>query len=382
MIILKNIGKKVYSDDPQTVGSLAKGKFGIHKKNKIYLFPEEAMYLIDIRNAKCPLKFTDLMKKPSKYYGYKAWKDRGLYLLDFKHPKANEEINKVSGTVPVRKYTPSELSLPDVKIYGKFYKKELMTIVEELPETPVNARYLYYENWFGQLGTYKAEHRGKFYYLDIYETLFLMDRGILSVDIDRDKIINYGIKKHKFFDLMYNVYEDWRSKGFILKTGFKFGSHFRLYFPGAAPKRSGKKWMHSKHVVHVFPYKKKLLISEWSRAIRVAHSVRKTFILAIPKHEKDKMKNVTLDYILYHRKKNNVKKPFEDPPSYVMWCLSEEEYIGGAELAYALNQAKKLGLGLMLSIADRETSVTFYRVLEIALEGSKYEYYEIEWVQP
>ena len=94
------------------------------------------------------------------------------------------------------------------------------------------------------------------------------------------------------------------------------------------------------------------------------------------------MKNVSLDFLLYHRKKDNVCKPKEDSPKYVMWNLGEEEYIGGAELAYALNEAKKMGLGLILAISDRETSVTFYNVKKIKLPKSKYEYYEIEWVQP
>ena len=379
MLLLKNKGKKVYADDPQTVSSLVNGRIGVQKKNKVYLSPEEAMYLMDIRNADCPLQFTELMKKPSKYYGYKAWRDRGLYLLDFNHPKAKDEIKRVKKKTMARKYKPANTSLPDITINGKFYKNDLMTVVdeygEELPQ-------LYYDYWFGQMGTYKAEHRGKYYYLDIYETLYLIDKGILLTKTDRDKIIKSAVRKHKYFDLMYSVYDDWRSKGFLLKTGFKFGSHSWLYFPGAGPKRSGKKWMHSKHVIHVFPYKQKMLISEWSRVVRVAHSVRKTFILAIPKHEKDKVKNVTLDYILYHRKKNNVRKPYDDPPSYIMWSLSEEEYIGGAELAYALHEAQKLNLGLILAIADRETSVTFYRVIKINLPKSKHEYYEIEWVLP
>ena len=35
-----------------------------------------------------------------------------------------------------------------------------------------------------------------------------------------------------------------------------------------------------------FSRKSKMIISEWARAIRVAHSVKKTFILGIPGKEK------------------------------------------------------------------------------------------------
>jgi len=380
MLILKNKGKKVFTDDQPTVSSLVKGRIGVQKRSRVYLYPEEAMYLIDIRNAECPLSFNDLMKRPAKYYGYKAWRDRGLYILHFNHPAVKSELKNIKAKLPVRKYKGTNIKFPKLKFNGKFYKNDLTTVVDNYPDTAKN---LYFDHWFGQMGTYKSEHRGKFYFFDVYETLFLSDINILQLsNSDREKVMKAGLKKHKFFDLMYSVYYDWVSKGFVLKTGFKFGSHFRLYFPGAAPKCSGKKWIHSKHVIHVFPYKHKLLISEWSRAIRVAHSVRKTFILAIPKREKDKLKNVTLDYVLYHRRKNNVKKPMQDKPSYVMWCASEEEYIGGAELAYALHKAKQLGLGLILAISDRETSVTFYRVIKINLPDSVHEYYELEWVLP
>ncbi len=379
MLILDNKGKTVFAKDAQTVTSLVKGNMGTVKKGNVYLSCEEAMYLIDIRNAECKLNFSELMNKPSKYYGYKAWRDRGLYIIDFKNSETQKEILKIMPPLKAKEYKGSKIKLPKIKLKGTFFSKDLMTILDNFEDS---AKELYYEYWFGQLGTYKSEHRGKFLHFDIYETIYLIKKKILSTNKDIESIIKTAKRKHKFFDLMYNVYEEWRNKGYVLKTGFKFGSHFRLYLPGAAPKASDKKWMHSKHVLHIFPYTSKLLISEWSRAIRVAHSVRKTFILAIPKNDKDKMKNVSLDFLLYHRKKDNVCKPKEDSPKYVMWNLGEEEYIGGAELAYALNEAKKMGLGLILAISDRETSVTFYNVKKIKLPKSKYEYYEIEWVQP
>jgi len=113
----------------------------------------------------------------------------------------------------------------------------------------------------------------------------------------------------------------------------------------------------------------------------VAHSVKKTFILAIPGRELKRAK-AKLDFLLYHRKKDAIENPKEDKPKYLMLSLSEEEYIGGEELARAIEKAKEVGLELLLAIADRETSVTYYHVKRIELPGSKYEYYEIEWEQP
>jgi tRNA splicing endonuclease len=182
---------------------------------------------------------------------------------------------------------------------------------------------------------------------------------------------------------MYSVYEDWRKRGYIVKTGFKFGTHFRIYFPGASPVRTEDKWMHSKHVIHVFSRKSKMIISEWARAIRVAHSVKKTFILAIPGKSKIKpRKTPGLDFLLYHRKKDGIENPKDGSPKYLMLSLSEDEYIGGEELAKALEDCKNFGLEMIMAISDRESSVTYYLIRRIDLPGTEYDYFEIEWIQP
>ena len=138
--------------------------------------------------------------------------------------------------------------------------------------------------------------------------------------------------------------------------------------------------IHSKHVIHVFPKESRLLISEWARAIRVAHSVRKTFILAVPGSTSGR--KVKIDFILFHRKGGEAEDPEKDAPRYAMLSLSEEEYIGGRELAMAIREAKERKMELILAIADRETSVTYYKVRQIKLPGSEEEYYEIDWFQP
>ena len=282
------------------------------------------------------------------------------------------------GRNPVIKYPSKEYSVPQVKSKALFFSDDLMSIIdnEELRKV------LYESGWYLQYGTYKAKKHGRFLKLDAYETLFLMKHGGMKCTVTEKKLIKDGTKRRDDFEALYDVYEDWRLRAFVLKTGFKFGTHFRLYFPGASPVLTNEEWMHSKHVVHVFPRASKLLISEWARAIRVAHGVKKTFILAIPGTKKE-VEKTEPDFLLYHRKKGGlIENPKEDNPKYVMLALSEEEEIGGEELAESIDKAKALGLGLMLSICDRETSVTHYRVKRIELPKSKYEYYEIEWRQP
>ncbi|MBI4399463.1 tRNA-intron lyase [Candidatus Micrarchaeota archaeon] len=370
--------------EAESVTALHKGFFGYMQKGVITLTPEEALYLIDIRNARSydengnELKFNDLAEKfkidklIARYCTFKDWRDRGLIIRPI------EEIKGSYGRSPVKQYPSGKFQIPKYAIQGLLFPEDLVTIIDD--ETA--GKEIYENYWLGQFGTYKAEQRGKLSKLDVYETLLMIKHCNLTLrNATEEQMIKAAKEKRDDFLLMYDVYEDWRLRGYILKTGFKFGTHFRLYMPKASPTKKGDEWVHSKHVIQVFPRKSKLLISEWARAIRVAHSVKKTFILAIP-GVKSKGKKVELDFLLYHRKKEGIENPKDDKPSLLMLSLSEEEYIGGAELADSIEEAKRIGLDLLLAIADRETSVTYYRVKRIELPGSKYEYYEIEWEQP
>ena len=260
---------------------------------------------------------------------------------------------------------------------GVFFREDMSTLVDDSD----SCYRIYDDLWFGQYGTYKLGEHGKLNKLDVYETLFLMTKGVLGVEnYTKGEVSDVAQRRRPDFQKLYEVYRDWREKGYVVKTGFKFGTHFRIYFPGAHPTRDSPAWIHSKHVIHVFPRDVKMLISEWARAIRVAHSVRKTFILAIP--GRSRKKNVEIDFILYHRKGKGIEVPMEDAPRYAMLSIGEDEYIGGSELSSIINDAKSRRLELIIAIADRETAVTYYKVRRIDLPRSSYEYYEIDWMQP
>ncbi|RLG36170.1 MAG: tRNA-intron lyase, partial [Candidatus Alkanophagales archaeon] len=63
-----------------------------------------------------------------------------------------------------------------------------------------------------------------------------------------------------------------RERRLIVKTGFKFGSHFRVYERMEQP--------HSKYLVHVVPREHIFVKPELSRAVRLAQSVRKQMVFA------------------------------------------------------------------------------------------------------
>lgn len=374
-------GEGVRAEEAPAVTALLRGCYGENRKGVVHLGAEEALYLMDVRGAECvdsagrELGFNELAGKFGKkkkllarYLTYKDWRDRGLFIRG-----EAEERGKYGRSAP-KKYERGKEKPDFPETEGAFFGDDLICVVDG----EATGSILYNEYWIGQMGTYKAPHRGSICKLDVFEALLLSGMGKLK-GCDGEEMLSVAKKRIDYFEDIYNVYREWREAGYVVKTGFKFGTHFRVYFPGARP-GGGKEWVHSRHVLHVFPEKSGMLISEWARAIRVAHSVKKTFILAIPGKGKKKMGEV--DFALYYRKGQGVESPKEGKPAFLMLSLSEDEYLSGEELAASLRACAQRELDLLVAIADRESSVTYYLIKRIELPGSKYEYYEIEWMQP
>lgn len=385
MLKLAISGKgKVLAEGASSKDILRRGFYGIYKDGELELATEEALYLIDVRGAECSrfgaqVSFSDLSgrfanesKFIARYLTYKDWRERGLVAV------AGGQESKEPSQTPVKKYPASSLHLPRMRLTGVFFSTDLITLINEEKE----GRELYDSLWFGQHGSYKASERGKLNKLDVFEALFLIEAGVLNMEnISKGLLIRQATARRRDFKSLYEVYKDLREKGYVVKTGFKFGTNFRLYFPGAKPMKAGEgEWTHSKHVIQVFPKDSKLLISEWARAIRVAHSVRKTFILAVPGRTTGEKQEI--DYVLYHRHGGEADNPENSAPKFAMLSLGEDEYIGGQEFASAIGEAKRKKLELLLAIADRETAVTYYRVRQIKIPGSRHDYFEIDWMQP
>ena len=85
-------------------------------------------------------------------------------------------------------------------------------------------------------------------------------------------------------DLFYRyiVYQDLRNRGYIVKTGFKYGSEFRLYERGKSPGNG-----HSDFVVRVLTENQDISVLNFSSYVRVAHGVNKKLLLAVVDDEQD-----------------------------------------------------------------------------------------------
>ncbi len=122
--------------------------------------------------------------------------------------------------------------------------------------------------------------------LSFYESLYLKEKGILEIEdlntgkkLSSDDLISIYPKDLEEFQLKYDVYTDLRDKGLIPKTGFKYGAPFRAY--AQHPDE-----IHAEYIVQPLDENHECRWYEISRAVRVAHSVRKKIIFARVKNEK------------------------------------------------------------------------------------------------
>lgn len=116
--------------------------------------------------------------------------------------------------------------------------------------------------------------------LTLVESLYLMEKGILEVEhgnsgnnMDAEILLDYADGLQKDFVLRYGIYRDLRDKGMIPKTGFKYGTTYRCY--QGVPDKNHADFM-------VQPVEKDFVCSWYdvSRAVRVAHTVRKELVFA------------------------------------------------------------------------------------------------------
>ncbi len=116
--------------------------------------------------------------------------------------------------------------------------------------------------------------------LSLVEAAFLQGKGRLVVrEPGRRAIVAPSSleKRGEALDhhamLRTRTYGDLRGRGLLVKTGFKFGTHFRAY--DTPPETS-----HARYLVHAIPPG---FVGHWpevSRAVRLAHGVRKELLFA------------------------------------------------------------------------------------------------------
>jgi tRNA-intron endonuclease len=116
--------------------------------------------------------------------------------------------------------------------------------------------------------------------LDIMEGLYLMEKKIIAVTegkkrVSFKKLQRRARKLYEEFDLKYAVYRDLRDKDLIVTPGIKYGCDFAVY-------KHGPGVDHAPYMVSVRKAEDEVTATDLVKAGRLATTVRKRFIIAIP----------------------------------------------------------------------------------------------------
>lgn len=123
--------------------------------------------------------------------------------------------------------------------------------------------------------------------LSLVESLYLFSRGVIVVRDRKGKIFSFDEFVEKASEIegsflrKYSAYKALRDSGHVVKTGFKFGTHFRVY----RKVESIEKIPHSEYLVNVIPADYEFRLPVMSGAVRLANSVRKRMLFAVEKGE-------------------------------------------------------------------------------------------------
>jgi len=129
---------------------------------------------------------------------------------------------------------------------------------------------LYDEAFFGR-------DLGVAHHLSLPEAVYLARAGCLALSgiADAEALAARAVAAEPDFELRCVAYADLRARGLVVKTGFKFGTHFRLYTGSPAEQ-------HAPFLVHVLPAASMVAWPEVCGFVRLAHAVRKRLLFAVP----------------------------------------------------------------------------------------------------
>jgi tRNA-intron endonuclease len=121
----------------------------------------------------------------------------------------------------------------------------------------------------------------------LFEAYYLLEKNKIEIYfknklLNNEEVLKKFSKLDKRFNIKYLVFRDLKDKGYILKTGLKFGADFRVY-----EKIKDVKESHSKWILYVDYETSILKLSEFSSKNRVAHSINKNLLFAIVDEEGD-----------------------------------------------------------------------------------------------
>ncbi len=275
--------------------TLERRNFGVKKGDKILLDPIEVAYLLIKSNAKVKFKGKAINIEDVFNWAKEKRKNFMCYYFVYEDLRNRGYKVRLKGDFLVAKnvfYPISEkvrIKIPQLNEMLKNLEQLILAIVDEESEITYYKAYKIdflgkHEESLEKIKGYFIEDRvlthnieifTKFFYgsekngvvsLSLIESLYLAENGWLEgVDVE---------KLYKLVDRRkYEVYKDLKKRNFVVKTGFKFGSDFRVY----DKVETIKDLPHSKYLVTVAD-DRDIAMSEIVRCVRLAHNVRKKMI--------------------------------------------------------------------------------------------------------
>lgn len=131
--------------------------------------------------------------------------------------------------------------------------------------------------------------------LDLIEGLYLSEKSKLKIargdgsSVSSQEIRKICRRQYSDFDAKYMVFHNLRERGYIVTPGIKFGCDFAVYERGPGID-------HAPYLVEVYREDDVLTATGIVLAGRLATTVKKQFILAIPKTKASKVDYVGFDW--------------------------------------------------------------------------------------
>ena len=126
--------------------------------------------------------------------------------------------------------------------------------------------------------------------LDLMEGLYLVEKENVAVyegpakkKVSVRKLRQMAKQLYEEFEQKYSVYRDLRDNGLVVTPGIKFGCDFAVYKHGPGVE-------HAPYMVSVRLGASNMTATEIVKAGRLATTVRKRFIIAVPDLEKDRIR--------------------------------------------------------------------------------------------
>lgn len=188
----------------------------------------------------------------------------------------------------------------ETEVWGEEEERPKIPVEEEKPKVIVEThleedKVIAWKDWqhIYEPGYYGKPVGGDRLELALVEAVLLLKRGRVTVkkagkDLSLSELFDHAAQLDRRFPHRYRVYEDLRERGLLVRTGFKFGSDFRVYERGVQLKKGAKSAKeHTKWIVYAVPEDYTCSFQELSRAVRLAHNIRARMLWAIVDNEGD-----------------------------------------------------------------------------------------------